>query len=415
MSAEDLRDAARHLLSGQFVTGPAATLVRRHRRPLAELFREEFGWQVIADDHGPVRALCTPGAGHVARGLRTRSGRPFDPQRYSLVFLVLADLEAAGARTTLTVLFDAVHSRASGIDDVDFDRNKAAHRRAFVHAVQAVADLGVLELADGNEEAFASTGEGDALYRVERSHLARVLATSKPPSLASSPAVAVDEPHTDTEQGQRRRRRHQIARALVCEPVLYRSDVHPDEVEHLVSQEHRLRRLLDERFGLTLETRAEGWVAVDCAGTLTDQKFPAIHVARAAALAIVDASRDRREPDGTAPWDRAELEDFVAGLGRQFGASWPIASGDTDGVAKVTDDAVAVLVAMRLARPAGVDTNPDLPPAPGRDNEPDDPEATSADRPGVLRLLPAAGRFAFSDPDADDVATTVPLDFTEPA
>lgn len=198
MSTEVPLEAARALLGGGFVTGPEATAVRRARRPLADLFREVFGWQVVAEDHGPVRALCLPGPGHVARGLASRSGRPFDPTRYSLLFLVLACLETAGARTTLQVLFEGVATRAADVDALVFDRNKQPSRRDFVHAVRAVADLGVLELAEGNEESFASRGEGDALYRVERDRLTRLLATSKPPSLATTPEAATARTSTPT-------------------------------------------------------------------------------------------------------------------------------------------------------------------------------------------------------------------------
>jgi len=382
MTADEIREAARGLLAGGFLTGTPATLARRHRRELATLFRDEFGWQVTAEDHGPVRVLAQPGPAHIPRGLLTRSGRPFDRQRYALVFLVLAALEAAGARTTLTVLFADVRTRASDVEGLVFDHNLAAHRRAFVHAVQAVAELGVLELADGSEETFATTGEGDALYRVERGRLTRLLATSKPPSLAGSPESAVAENlYTDTDDGQRRHRRHRVARALVSEPVVYRSDLTEPELEYLTGQESRIRKLLSERFGLVLETRAEGWVAVDVDGTLTDERFPAISAANAAGLAVVDASRSRHTDDGTATWTEDELRQFVAGLAGQFGSSWPVAAGDSDGVARIADEAADVLVAMRLAVRSGAD----------------------------LVVLPAAGRFALV---ADDPTAVDPLDFT---
>lgn len=380
MTSEQTRLAARALLGGRFVTGKDATAARRNRRPLTELFRDEFGWQITADDHGPVRALCQPGAGHIARGLNARSGRRFDPQRYSLLFLVLASLEAAGARTTLSVLFDQVRQRAGTTDHLDFDHNQASHRRAFVHAVQAAADLGVLELADGGEETFAASGEGDALYRVDRPRLTRLLATSKPPSLADGPTAAVAENlYTDTEEGRVRRRRHRVTRALVSEPVVYRSDLDDAEIGYLVGQEARIRRMLADTFGLHLETRAEGWVAVDPDATLTDQTFPAITTARAAGLAIVDASRARRTADGTCRWEAAELHDFVGGLGAQFGSSWPIADDDADAIGRITADAVAVLIDMRLA-------------------------TQDADADAVV-VLPAAGRFAFTAPEPDDGST----------
>jgi uncharacterized protein (TIGR02678 family) len=389
VTAEDITTAARALARGGFVTGPAATLARRHRRELSTLFREDLGWQIFTEDHGAVRALCQPGAGHVPRGLATGSGRAFDPQRYALTFLVLAALEAAGARTTLTVLFADVRDRAGDIEGLDFDHNQASHRRAFVHAVQAVTSLGVLELADGAEETFARSGEGDALYRVVRTQLTRVLATSKPPSLAARPADAVAENlYSDTEDAQKRRRRHRITRALVAEPVLYRGDLTEDELAYFAGQEKRIRKLLAERFGLVLESRAEGWVAVDPEGTLTDQRFPAISAARAAGLAIVDASRDRREPDADeAEWTTGELREFTSGLGDQFGASWTIDPADPDAVARVTEDAVDVLVAMRLARRV----------------------------PEGVAVLPAAGRFALSTADEPAPPQQPLIDFEAPA
>lgn len=388
MSTDDVRLAARALVGGGFVDGPVATLARRHRRELAVLFRDELGWQVIAEDHGAVRALCQPGAGHVARGLTARSGRPFDGQRYALLFLVLAALEAAGARTTLTVLFDDVRGRAADVDGLDFDHNQAAHRRAFVHAVQAATELGVLELADGAEESFAKSGEGDALYRVVRPQLTRVLATSKPPSLASTSADAVAENlYTHTDDGRRRHRRHRIVRALVTEPVLYRDDLTEEELDYFSNQEKRIRRLLAERFGLVLESRAEGWVAVDPEGTLTDEQFPSISTAKAAALAVVDASRARRSGDAaTVRWTADDLHGFVSGLRSRFGASWSVDATDAEAVARVVDEATSVLVSMRLARRMR----------------------------GDVVVLPAAGRFAIVDGDGPD-AQQLTINTEDPA
>ncbi len=278
----------------------------------------------------------------------------------------------------------ARRTRAAGIDALDFDEGQAAARRAFVHAVQAAVDLGILELAEGAEEEFAARGDGDALYRVDRDRLRRLLATSKPPSLAATPVAAVaDNLYTSTDDGQRRQRRHRVTRALVCEPVVYRSDLTDSEIDYLSSQEPRLRRVLQDSFGLDLETRAEGWVAVDMAGDLTDEKFPAITPARAAALALVDASRLRRDGAPTLTWTPDELVAFVTDVGDRFGSSWPIDADDADATAKLAGDAAAVLVAMRLAE-AGAD--------------------------GGITVLPAAGRFALGSPLPTDAVEAVLFD-----
>jgi uncharacterized protein (TIGR02678 family) len=390
MSDDTLRNAARALLAGQFVTGSDAVTIRRQQRKLAELFRNECGWQVLADDNGPVRALCLPGPGHIARGLKTRSGRPFDSARYTLLFLVLATLEAVGARTTLQDLFAGVRERVTGIEGFDFDDQRAANRRAFVHAVHAAVDMGVLELAEGGEEAFAAQGVGDALYRVDRSRIAALLATSKPPSLAAdAEAATAENRYTSTDDGRLRRLRHRVMRALLCEPVVYRSDLDEDEIDYLTRTESAIEKRLLESFGLALETRAQGWVAVDTlatvdgAGRLSDLAFPDITPARATALAIVDASRARRNGADIITWAADELTDFVGGLAERFGTSWTLELDDEDGIARRTHDAVAVLVDMRLAT-----ASPD----------------------GSVTVLPAAGRFSLTPtaPTATSIFTESP-------
>jgi uncharacterized protein (TIGR02678 family) len=381
MTSDDLRAAARTLLTNGFVSGPDAVVVRRHRRELSSMFLDRFGWHLLADDFGPVRLLVQPGPGHIPRGVVTRGTRSaFDPRRYTLVFLILASLETAGARTTLSVLFNDVDNRASLID-VEFDSTVAAHRRAFVHAVQTVADHGILELADGSEEAFVA-GTGDALYRVQRNHLTRLLATSKPPSLVGDAEAAIDDEalYSPTREGQNRRRLHRIMRTLVCEPVLYRSDLDDDELEYMRSQESNIRRRLTDDFGLELETRAEGWVTVDTAAVMTDAVFPPISKAGAAAVAILDDSRTRRRTPGPSPvpaaaetasdthspapgrrrvepgtvvWDVNELRTVVSELGSRLDESWNVAADDVDAIETILDAAVGLLVSFRLAHRDG--------------------------------------------------------------
>jgi uncharacterized protein (TIGR02678 family) len=82
------------------------------------------------------------------------------------------------------------------------------------------------------------------------------------------------EAYPDTEDGRARRRRHRVTRALIEQPIVYRDELSPDEVDYLRSQRGRLERLLTHRVGLTLEVRAEGWVTIDEAGDLTDLRWP---------------------------------------------------------------------------------------------------------------------------------------------
>ena len=183
------------------------------------MFRDQFGWQVIAEDNGPVRDCCAnPVPATSLVGWRAvRAGRSTSTVRAA----VPRAREPRSRRCT----YDADRSvrgstdRAGDIDGLEFDQEPAAHRRAFVHAVQASVDLGVLELADGNEESFATSGTGDALYRVNEAtspdcwrHRNRL---RWPPTLSGS----LGEPVHQTEDGLIRQRGTGSPRRCGSEPV----------------------------------------------------------------------------------------------------------------------------------------------------------------------------------------------------
>ena len=372
----ETREAARALLMAAVLDPGSAhslALTRRHRAELARLFADEVGYRLDASRPTLVRLAKAVGPGHVPRGLATRNGRPFDVRRYALVCLVLGVLEREGERTTAARLFREVATRAADIEGLAFSTDVAADRRAFVQAVQAVVDLGVLELAEGDEERFARSQDGgDALYRVDRDRLGLLPAVVMPPSLAGSPEAVLTEPYPDTEDGRVRRRRHRVMRALVEQPVVYADDLEPDELDYLTRQRGRIERVLAEQFGLTLEVRAEGWVAVDPDSELTDVRWPDYGTAETAALRLCDELRARRLRGEPERWPRSEVASFVAGLAAEYAGYWRRDTTDGTGAAALADEAIAILGALRLA-------------------ESDD---------GALVARPAAARFAAVDPPA---------------
>jgi len=275
----------------------------RNRRELEQFFTEELGYRLDASRPARARLAKVPGPGHVPRGMRTRSGRPFDARRYSLVCLVLASAEVAGERTTLVRLFSDVAARAAGIDGLAFSAEVASDRRVFIQAVQAAESLGVLVLAEGSEERFARGEDGaDALYRVDRERLALLPTTSAPPSLLSSPDLLAVDAYPDTEEGRVRRRRHRVMRALIEQPVVEVADLNAEECEYLTRQRPRIERVLADHVGLSLEVRAEGWVAVDDDGGLSDLSWPDYGTAEVAALRVCDELRARRLAGRAAEW-----------------------------------------------------------------------------------------------------------------
>ena len=323
--------------------------IRRHRRDLERFFGDELGYRLDASRPGRARLAKVPGPAHAPRGLRTRSGKPFDRRRYALACLVLAATEAAGERTTLARLFSEVDARASGVEGLGFSTESYTARRAFVQAVQAVEDLGVLELAEGSEERFAR-GEsgGDALYRIDRERLALLPTTPSPPSLLGSPAEMAADVYPDTEEGRIRRRRHRVMRALVEQPVVYAADLSDEECDYLTSQRARIERILRERIGLHLEVRAEGWVAVDEDGSLTDLRWPDYGTVEVAALRLCDELRARRSVHEIPAWPWEEVVAFVASLAQEYAGYWRQDASTEQGAAELAAQAVALLVALRL-------------------------------------------------------------------
>ncbi len=375
----EFRAAARALLVAPLAerSVPAFPLIRKHRKELARWFADELGYRLDATRPAVARLAKLPGPGHRPRGLETRNGRRFDGRRYALTCLVMASAESAGEYTTLQRLFEDVGVRASAIEGLGWDGRMAADRRLFIQAVQALQDLGVFEKADGDEERFAR-GDigGDALYRIDRDRLSLLPTTAQPPSLAGGPEEVAVEPYPDTEQGRVLRRRHRVTRALVEEPVLYRSDLTDDEIEYLRSQRSRLERLLADRLGLTLEVRAEGWVTVDETGELSDLGWPDYGAAETTALRLCDelrVRRLRRDPD---VWPDGEVTAFVRDLAEEYAGYWKKGADDDAGAQRLSAEAVDILVAARVA--VRVSTG-------------------SADG-GGLRALPAAARYAAADP-----------------
>src|SRR5205823_935666 len=85
---------------------------------------------------------------------------------------------------------------------------------------------------------------------------------------------------------------------LVENPALFRAELPDDELDVLSRERHELARQLDENFGVVLEVRAEGVLAYDPSGTLTDLDFPGAGRAKQAALLLLDELATALAPSG---------------------------------------------------------------------------------------------------------------------
>ena len=115
----------------------------------------------------------------------------------------------------------------------------------------------MLAQRDGSREAFVARDETreEALFDIEHGRLGDLKATP----LALTGVQRVEELLADeypaTEEGQRARRRHRIARTLIEEPALYLQELTADEQDTYRSQRHRLEPELEALTGLQAERR----------------------------------------------------------------------------------------------------------------------------------------------------------------
>ena len=85
----------------------------------------------------------------------------------------------------------------------------------------------------------------------------------------------VDEHVADSDEGRRTALRHQLARRLLDDPVVYIDTLDPETRAYFVNQRGAMAARLCDAAGLVAEQRAEGLALVDETGVLTDVAMPA--------------------------------------------------------------------------------------------------------------------------------------------
>jgi uncharacterized protein (TIGR02678 family) len=297
----DYQRAVRLLLRHPLITAtwPDEKALPRVRRFSADLRRdlsEAFGYRL--ELHGSTaRLVRTADRLESDRPALSRTGRPFDRQRYAYLALCLATLGRPGIQITLSELAEAVAGDANRITGLGFDPDAGADRRAFVDAVAWLEERGVLRLADGSSATWASDPRaGEALYDVARD---AVLALFRPPRVLQhiDSVTALLERSLSSSGNAERRAAAQAARRAVLErPVVYYDDVPGEVGNHLRGQ--ALPSDLYRLTGLRLERRAEGVLLVDTAGW-SAERFPGTgSVAQAAVLLAVAIAERVSDPDG---------------------------------------------------------------------------------------------------------------------
>jgi uncharacterized protein (TIGR02678 family) len=322
--AAEREQAARALLMHPLLTAEADpdafTLVRRNGAWLADRFRHLLGYHLsIRTDHA--RLYKRPRIAYADRPARIKPASqrpgpedgwaPFTRRHYVLLALALATLESHHGRSQALIGGLASEVAALGSElglRVDFERRD--ERKAFADALELLCRLGVLRQRDGASVAFVARDESleEALFDIEHTRLGDLKATPVPLTDIDRVEDLIAEDHPANEEGERARRRHRIARALVEEPVLYVEELDPAEQDTYRSQRHRLEPELAALTGLAPERRAEGSALIDDGRRLTDVRFPTRSTESLLALLACEQLREHE----AGPLPRSAVEALLA-------------------------------------------------------------------------------------------------------
>jgi uncharacterized protein (TIGR02678 family) len=316
---EEFRSSVRALLMTPLISPehddfPA---IRRQAEALRDWFARETGWPLQIEHEG-ARLFKRP-----ADLDSTMRGLPgYDRRRYVLLCLACAVLERADPQITLRLLGERLLQFAAepALASFDFTFTLGAphERRELVAVCRTLLEFGVLARVAGDEDAFVHAGgdQADALYDVQRRALAGILAAVRGPSTFRSEDAPVtledrlhalvDEHVADSDEGRRTALRHQLARRLLDDPVVYIDTLDPETRGYFVNQRGAMAARLCDAAGLVAEQRAEGLALVDETGVLTDVAMPAEGTDAHATLLVAEylASGHNRRPTqaaGAAP------------------------------------------------------------------------------------------------------------------
>jgi uncharacterized protein (TIGR02678 family) len=314
---------------------PDFPAVRHQYERLRDWFARETGWPLHVDREGARLYKRPADLCDATRGLPG-----YDRRRYVLLCLACAVLERADPQVTLRLLGERIMQvavdpalEATGFE---FTLRTATERRELVAVCRTLLDQGVLRRVVGDEEHFildAGGQQSDALYDVHRRLLAGLLAAVRGPSTwpeGEAPAdiearlTALVAEHTvDSEQGRRDVLRHQLARRLLDDPVVYADTLAQDAQAYFINQRGAMAARLCDAAGLIAEARAEGLALVDDSGQLTDAAMPAEGTDAHVTLLVAEHLAQRvREERKSLSVSRQEIATFLREAAGRYGRYW---------------------------------------------------------------------------------------------
>ncbi len=344
----------------------AFRLVVRHAEWLISYFEQACGWSLVVDPASGFARLPKRSAGvpDPSRPLRRIRGdrAAFDRRRYQLLCVFCAELVRHPV-TTVGFLASAVTVGAG------LDSSRYGERTAFVDALRALVEWGVVRVSVGDLDAYIEDEHANAILAADTARLHRLLVGGVAPSalpgeLGTAAVVRALQteprygeagvPGEDaTEEARHRWARHHLGRRLLDDPVVYLDDLSETERDYLATISGRkwVRDRVAEA-GFELEERSEGLLAVDPDRVATDYDFPAPR-GNAYQLALLLADRMVREqPAGgrrLCRLDARELREVVEETLARF-PRWARVAREADGAERLTRQAVELLTGLGLTR-----------------------------------------------------------------
>jgi len=336
-------------------------LLRRHADELRPWLARETGW-VLHLERDCARLYKRPS--DLCDASRGAAG--FDRRRYVLLCLAGAVLERAESQITLRSLGEEL-IRLAADDALDaagfrFALDQVHQRRDLVHICRFLLDTGVLARVAGDEEGYVSA-TGDVLYDVQRRVLAALLACVRGPStfvVGSEPgdiparlAALVEEYIADTVEARRTALRHQLARRLLDDPVVYFDELDADQREYFANQRGVLAARLCEWSDLTPESRAEGTALVDPDGDLSDARLPAEGTLAHATLLLAGYLAEAARADAAGWIGEAQIATFLRQVADEFGKYWRKDEREPGAETALARQALTQLEALKLIQRDG--------------------------------------------------------------
>lgn len=340
-----MQSAARILLQKPVVTAirdpESMALIRSHAKALKSMFATQLGYTLTVESSfarlskAPLELSAPP------RPLVRRNGGRLGASSYAVLALAGAALMAPGFGDQILVSALVTQIRTDAADRSITLSDNISDRRRIVAALGVLIEWGVLVETDGSVTDWAEGTEGEALLTICRPLLPHLL------TRALGPHATVNDVVSPRTEHPRRRLRRRLAE----DPVVLREDLSPDEVDILSRDRTELTRQLDEHFGLSLEVRAEGALAYDAQGRLTDVEFPGSGSVKQAALLLIGELLDRRacisEDTGFfMPWSIVDA--VLADLTNRHKKAWK--TEYVESTKSLRTDVVSLIVSLALAQ-----------------------------------------------------------------